>query len=86
MNLAPPEKGSSDLCAAINEAWLLLPTAHSHICVAHPNCHFVAARLEPGLTNFLREDSMSIRIMLAIVAAESVDFGFRPANAQQPQG
>jgi hypothetical protein len=29
---------------------------------------------------------MSIRIMLAIVAAESVDFGFRPANAQQPQG
>jgi hypothetical protein len=29
---------------------------------------------------------MSIRIMLAIVAAELVAFGFRPANTQQPQG
>jgi hypothetical protein len=33
-----------------------------------------------------REDFMSIRIMIAIVAAVSVALGFRPANAQQPQG
>jgi hypothetical protein len=30
-----------------------------------------------------REDSVSIRIMLAIVAAVSVAFGFRPANSRK---
>src|SRR5215470_10396901 len=33
---------------------LFLPAAHTKIHIPHPNCHFIAARLHPCLTDFLR--------------------------------